>query len=230
MPAIAELSSRDRILRLEQQVATLTRALHGIEDRLGGQITVGDDFAQADETATQSDAESDMPDELGPNAPAYLRSLFDNNLISTEGRGADSSKSATTTGPLLRRARQELQRLIPSKEDVVVIARFADTWLTTYHSLFPSRSVTHGSAELIYRRDEMMRPDVEPTTLAIWLISIAITVQQISRDVEEQLSGIKSPTQYCKTVSETVAHTILRHDSLLGTIDGIETALHFLRL
>ncbi|KEF52056.1 uncharacterized protein A1O9_12046 [Exophiala aquamarina CBS 119918] len=193
-------------------------------------MTLRDDFTQADETVTQSDAESDMPDELGPNAPAYLRSLFDNNLISSEGRGVDTLKLTATTGPLIRKAREELQRLIPPKGDVVVIARFADAWLTTYHSLFPSRAVTQGSAELIDRHDEMMRHDVEPTTLAIWLISIAITVQQVSRDVEDQLSGIKNPTQYCKTVSEAVSHTILRHDSILGTIEGIETGLHFLRL
>ena len=230
MPALVELSSRDRILRLEQQVATLTRALYGIEERLGGQTTLQDDFTQADETLTQSDAESDIPDELGPNAPAYLRSLFDNNLISTESRDAIPSKSATANALLLRKAREELRRLIPSKEDVVVIARFADRWLTTYHSLFPSRSVTQGSAELVYRHDEMMSPAVEPTKLAIWLISIAITVQQVSRDVEGQLNFIKNPTHYCKSVAETIAHTILRHDSILATMDGIETGLHFLRL
>lgn len=76
----------------------------------------------------------------------------------------------------------------------------------------------------------MTSKDVEPTTLAIWLISIAITAQQVSRDAEDQLSGIKNPAQYCKAVSDAVNHAILMHDSLLGTLDGIETALHFLRL
>jgi hypothetical protein len=113
---------------------------------------------------------------------------------------------------------------------VTLIAKFADTWLTLYRSLFPTRSVTQGGHELIYRHDEMTASDVEPTALAVWLISIAITVQQVPQDVADQLSGIKSPAQYCKAVSDTVNHAVLMHDSLLGTLDGIETALHSLRL
>jgi hypothetical protein len=178
----------------------------------------------------ESDVESDSPDELGANAPAYLRSLFDNNIISSEEHNGDAQKSATSSQLLLRKAREELQRLIPPQKDVAVIAKYADTWLALYHVLFPTRFVAHGGRELVYRYSEMTGPDIEPRLLGIWLITIAITAQQVSREVEEQLIGMKSLKQYSKAVCECVATSVMIHDSLLGTMEGVEMALHYLRL
>lgn len=209
----------------------LTKALRGIQERLGDEAVSSTEFVQADTIGTQeSDVESDSPDELGANAPAYLRSLFDNNIISSEGHTADTTRSATSSQLLLRKAREELQRLIPPKNDVAVIAKYADIWLSLYHVLFPTRFVAHGGHELVDVYDEIASADAEPTLVATWLISIAITAQQVSREVENQLSGLKSLKQYSKAVSECVANNIMAHDSLLGTLEGVEMALHYLRL
>lgn len=232
-PDVVRLTSRERISHLEQQVGALTKALRGIQERLGEETTFPNDFVQADTTTAtleESDLESETPDELGPNAPAYLRSLFDNNIISSEDHKGAASKSSLSFQPLIRKAREELRRLIPPKEDVAVISRYASAWLSLYHALFPTRFVAHGGHELVSQHEEMTAADVEPTVLAIWLISIAITAQQVSRDVEDQLTGIKSLRQYPKMVAEAVANNIMEHDSLLGTLEGVEMALHYFRL
>lgn len=221
------VTSQERILHLERQVATLTKTVQDIQRQMGSQIIID---SSDPGIASDSDTQSEIADTLSSNPPKHLQSLFDNDLISSENREIRERREPLTP-TTLSRSRSILQELIPLKEDMSIIATFAPQWLFFLNSLFPLMTIIPSDHEMLSQYEMMKRPGVNLLSLALWLLSTAITVHQMPHHSGKcQLRGITHARDFSKAVADAVEATILRHDRVLETLEGIEIAMHYARL
>lgn len=184
-----------------------------------------------------SDSESESLELSPTNQPAHLRQLFDNDLLNSREQGSSSRRHGDSTGfhpaakgPLIE-ARRQLQRLIPTREDVATISGFSAPWLNIYVALFPRVRTLTNPEETVARYEEMCAPDANPMFIANVLISMALTVRQIPvEDVRPLVPSIGDPSRFIGNVSEAVDRTIVSNDVLAATMVGIQTSLFFTRL
>ncbi|KAN0115497.1 putative Zn(II)2Cys6 transcription factor [Hyaloscypha variabilis] len=235
-----KLPSRQRISQLELQVASLSKAVHGIEFKLGHQPS---DILKprADQTPESQLASDDSDDDLSVSdalatEPSHLRSLFQNDWLSVDVHPHDEQlqdRKAKATGHILAEAKQALQKLIPSKEYVLDIPNSAFKWLVFLDTLFPHKLAAKSQHDILESYDDMRRPDVDALSLALWLLAIAITAQQVPHEngsPSTQFRKYKRWVEFSHEVSDTVERSVLSHDRLVGTIQGLAVALHYFRL
>lgn len=221
-------------------MASLTKAVHGIESRLGYQPTQPSESfpppPESNHETDESDEESTISDVLGTEHPAQLRSLFHNDWLSIDpSQNSEHPEDRKVKGStyLLDMARQVLQKLIPAKEDLASLATSSSSWLDLLHTLLPQPSAARSERELSESYDDMLKPDVDTISLASWLLTIAITVQQIPgeyRSPTAQPGNIHKLSSFARAVSEAVESTILHHERLLCNPQGLGMGIHFCRL
>ncbi|KAE8369264.1 hypothetical protein BDV27DRAFT_153144 [Aspergillus caelatus] len=179
----SRLSSRLRIAQLESQVAQLTGVVNNIELKLGykpSQIPSGknDQFSGPDDSEGESSG-SDIP---MAEKPSHLQSLFQNDWLS-----ADPCQHENQAEQRLDRifaqlsidVRPKLQNMIPPKDEVADIAGSAYDWLTVLHALFPQPLMLESPQELLNGYESMCSPNIDVIILASWLLTLALTAQQI---------------------------------------------------
>lgn len=178
-----------------------------------------------------TDSESESLEFSPTNKPAHLRQLFDNDLLNSRESGHSACRHDDRDSTLLAEARLQLQKLIPSREDVVTITEFSVPWMGIYIALFPRVRTLTNPEETITRYDEICAPNANPMFVANVLISLALTIRQIpDDDVKPLLPGIPNPSRFIEEVSDSVDRFIVGNDDLAATLDGIETSLFFSRL
>jgi hypothetical protein len=190
----------------------------------------------AEDSLDNADSELDGFELSASHQPSHLRQLFDNGLLGSqaadavwEDSGHRSARPATEM--YLTIARRQLQRLLPSREDVSAIAGFTFPWMSIYVAMFPRIRMQTTAEEMIGQYDDLRSPDANPMSLANLLISLALTIRQIpANDVRSLSLGLRSVPRFVEEVSETVDRTIASNDMLAATMDGIETSLLFTRL
>jgi hypothetical protein len=229
-------TSRARIGHLERNVSSLWNAVQNLQSRLGyGSSEVAfrpppQSHVEDDSHIASSDEESvsDQSDLSPPNPPTHLMQLFNNDLLGSWGYGpADLSKHS----PSLHKAHAslELRRLIPPREDMVVIAQHATSWLKIYNELFPVIEDTGDG--LLPKYEKIQDPNTDTVTIAAFVLTVALTVQQAPDDTSgSAVKSISDAAAYIKEVSDTVDRLVVRNDVLAATLDGIEVALVSLRL
>ncbi|RMZ44172.1 C6 finger domain protein [Aspergillus flavus] len=186
----SRLPSRLRIAQLESQVAQLTAVVNNIELKLGykpSQIPSGkdDQFSGPDDSEGESSG-SDIP---MAEKPSHLQSLFQNDWLS-----ADPCQHERQTEQRIDKifaqlsidVRPKLQNMIPPKDEVADIAGSAYDWLTVLHALFPQPLMLNSPQELLKSFESMCRPNVDVIMLASWLLTLALTAQQIHPGREGQ--------------------------------------------
>ncbi|KAL4994218.1 hypothetical protein BDV10DRAFT_189223 [Aspergillus recurvatus] len=230
------LPSRYRIAQLESQVSRLTKAVSNIEVKLGGNPSI-----QLDETAThipgsdESDAES-TPSEILIAEPSHLRSLFQNDWLTVDTNRRNEQlqeRRVKASAHLAERVRPELQKLIPTKEQTAEMLVCTYDWMQMVHTMLPQPSVPNSSQEILGHYDEMCRPDVDIIALASWLLTLAITAQQIPQEGESPdtpSKGSQRRIDFARAVSDAVESLIMAHDRLIGTFQGLGMCIHFIRL
>lgn len=186
------------------------------------------------------DTTDSMSEDLGvspANQPTHLRQLFDNELLDSRSPqdapwgSRDHSGHPNSMKHHLNEARRQLQKLIPSREDVASITSFSYPWMSIYFALFPRVHMVASGEELLYQYDELCQPDANPMSIANLLISLSLSVRQITtEDARPLASGVSKMPHFIKEVSETVDRMIVGNDVLAGTLEGIETSLLFVRL
>ncbi|KIX07248.1 uncharacterized protein Z518_01901 [Rhinocladiella mackenziei CBS 650.93] len=235
------LPSRHRISQLESQVASLSKAIRDIQSKLGYQATdvLGPTVAQPESipgTDDSDDDDSTVSGVLATEQPSQLRSLFQNDLLCVEPRQQNEplrDRKAKASARLLDTARQALQKLILPKDEVSDLVRSATTWLDLAHALLPRPFAVKSQQELLDAYDNIIKPDVDVISLASWLLDVAVTAQQVPQDHHSPVTRLKrfqSTSVFTQAVSDTVEKTILNHDRLISTVQGLGTAVHFLRL
>lgn len=117
-----KLSSRDRINRLEAQIASLTASV-GDNDhptrRRSSATHHEEDFSEIESSGEDEEEEARFPTQ-GPAAtpPHHLKFLFDNALIDPTERSEEAGiylSNAKVSKRYLDHARAKLQRLMPSR-------------------------------------------------------------------------------------------------------------------
>lgn len=224
---------------MELQVANLSRAVHGIESRLGHQLfdSTSPTTDQTPDSELYSDeSDNDSISDTLASEPSHLRSLFQNEWLSADVHPHDEhsqERKAKATGHILVVAKQALRKLIPSKASVSEIPESAFKWLIFLDSLFPDKLAGRSRSEILESYDDMRKEDVDPVSLALWLLAVAITAQQVpdaDRTPSTDGKDYKGWVEFSQELSETIERCILSHDRLVGTVQGLGIALHYFRL
>lgn len=233
-------SSRQRISKLELKVASLERFIRDIETKIGSitpQVSEPTSLAAASSPENYKlDDTSSISDVLATEPPSHMRSLFQNDWLSVDtGHAIDSlhERKAKASTNLLDTAREALQKLIPSKREVSQIARSTSSWLDLLHTLLPQPFAVESQQEILKCYDEMCNPDTDVISLATWLITIAITVQEIPQESDSpsnQPNGCQRYSRFPRLVSEIIEKALITYDKLIYTVKGLGMAMHFVRL
>lgn len=231
------LSSRHRIAQLESQVSQLTRIVNGIESKLGAkpsQLLTPDEDENSGHD--DSDGESSASEVLVAEQGSHMRSLFQNDWLSVDTNRHEEQlqeRRGKVLAHLLDMARPRLQKMIPSKDEVCDISRVTYDWLATMHFMLPQPFALRSQSEVLDLYDSMCRPDVDVFSLASWLLTVAITAQQIPQgpmDPEDRFRRHQARVELSQDITSTVESAILSHDRLLGTAQGLGLAIHYIRL
>lgn len=231
------LPSRLRIAELEAQVSYLTQVVSGIEVKLGEKPSTrtGSTLAH-DHEANDSETEDSVSDIVVAEEPSHLRSLFQNDWLSADVYRHDEQQRGRwekASAHLLDAARPQLQKLFPSKEEARDIILHTHDWTSMLHLMLPQPFTAKSQQEMMENYDVVSQPDASIIRMTTWLLEVAITALQIPQGSElsgHEFKGIQKRLAYSRAVSETVEKTILAHDRLLGTLEGLGIALHFVRL
>ncbi|KAL4933025.1 major facilitator superfamily domain-containing protein [Aspergillus undulatus] len=233
------LPSRLRIAQLESQVSRLTKVVSNIEVKLGGNPSIQtqtDPIAAHSPGSDDSDAESTPSEILIAEEPSHLRSLFQNDWLSVDTQRHYEQlqeRRVKASAHLLERIRPVLQKLIPSKDETASMLVCTYDWLSMIHLILPQPSMPISNQEMLERYDEMHRPDVDVLSLTLWLLTLAITAQQVSQGAltpEAQSSSSRRRVDFAHVVSDTVENLVLAHDRLTGTLQGLGMCIQFIRL
>jgi hypothetical protein len=215
----------------------LTKAVNNIEVKLGGNPSI-----QLDQTAThtpgseESDAESTASEILIAEEPSHLRSLFQNDWLTVDTNRRDEQlqeRRVKASAHLAEQVRPALQKLIPTKEQTAEMLVCTYDWLQMVHTMLPQPSVPSSKQQILDRYEEMCRPDVDVIALASWLLTLAITAQQVPQGGESPDSpskGYHRRINFARIVSDAIESLILAHDRLVGTFQGLGMCIHFIRL
>ena len=240
------LTSRARIEHLEGEVNSLWTAVRDVTAKLGSASAEAASLLQPPPPTKDDGNPRGKPDpgdsddneasdstmsELSPtHPPTHLLQLFDNNLLDTNEDGsATSSRQASS----LRRANRNnaLSKLMPSREDILIITASASSWMPLYNALFPAVNFIKNSDEILLQYDKLQHPNADSTAMAAVLLSVAITVQQAPNDTSRFTSEcMKDALSFIRNVSTTVERTVVADDALAGSLDGIEITMLFLRV
>lgn len=236
-------SSRHRIFQLELQVSNLIKAVHGLESKRGyptasqtpdpGTVRHHRQSPEIDGSDSDNTSVSDI---LVSDRPSHIHTLFQNNWLSLDSdqknkQIQDHCRVKASTH-LLDDARQALQKLLSSKDDVSATTSSATEWLNILHSIFPHPLIASSGQDILERYEDVRHLDVDNISLALWLLTFAITAQQAPQESE---TGAGSPiwerlVELARTISETVESTILSHDRLIGTLQGLVLSTLWIRV
>ncbi|GIZ46292.1 hypothetical protein CKM354_000942200 [Cercospora kikuchii] len=230
-----KVSSKDRIARLEAQLANITATVQSRSQTSPGRAT----SAASETTGPVFDEhESDTDERLmqvGSQPPEHLRILFDNALIGPDERGPDFGSRSRERPPCstryLDQARAKLQTLVPARDDVIAVSSYAVPWMSLYFELFPATSATPNRDEMVNQHEHMLKPDADPVKIASFLLSFAMTARQIPADEHATvLPGIKNIDSYVKSVMAVVEAVIVSHTGIASTVEGMSATILYLRL
>ena len=192
--------------------------------------TTRSDGAQIRQPSGDSDSESSDTSPMNP--PAHLQQLFDNEFLDSHGNDTISSDigSDKVSAAQVARARSRLQALMPPKEDVQAIFAPAAKWISLYTALFPVINMFTNAGEMLARYEALQEPDANPVSIASLLISVAITVVQKPPETACRLTAINDTALFVRRVTAAVEEVLVSNDNLIGTVEGIETTLLYIRL
>jgi hypothetical protein len=212
--------------------------VRAIESKLGYQSTSISATTPGPSTLSLGTDDSDEDDDsnsdvLETNPPSHIRSLFQNDWLSVNTRHKGEQvqdRKSRALSHLQDISRQALQELIPSKEEVATCAKSASSWIGLLHALLPQPFAAKSQQEILDKYDEMHGPDVDPTVLASWLLTIALTTQQIPLGSSSPSTKYISTSKFSRALSEAIESTIISHDKLICTVQCLAMGLHYFRL
>ena len=229
-------TTRDRVARLENHVAELVTVVRQLERHIDNRPST-DTGPRPAFRADDSGYELRVSDNCIPARPSYMNALFNNDHISSADTATESvdspSSSVSLLSPVSDRARTLLVRLIPSRQDVAVIATWSSGLLAFLNDILPIASVSRSGEEMVAQYDEVQQLTVDPAVLASWLITIALTVEHIPKTqaaLELSQAWSKISSDYSRTVAEAVEAAIVTPDQMATSPSGVDTILLLTRL
>ncbi|KAG9636167.1 hypothetical protein KCU86_g2156, partial [Aureobasidium melanogenum] len=122
-----------------------------------------------------------------------------------------------------------LLNLLPSREDMAIIAANSSDWLSWYKVLFSLNIAMGAGPVMLENYDRVTQSATHPVPIAILLLAVTLTVQQ-APDATSMLRSIPDSATFIKDVSNLVEKVVVSNDDLIADIDGIRCALLFIRL
>lgn len=227
-PEAAKLTSRARIDALEKQVSDLWQAIN--QDPpvpVGPQHRVA---ALARSTTLDGPQSPDSSNASSPaNPPAHLLHLFDNDVLDSNGHETTTPSTRLSTSATLSKESASLLALLPSREDMVIIAANSSDWLSWYKVIFSLNLAMGAGPVMLENYDRVKRFEMQPVPIATLLLAVTLTVQQ-AQDSTNMLRSIPDPTAFIKEVSNLVEKVVVSNDDLIADLEGIRSALLFIRL
>lgn len=228
------MTARDRLSHLEREMASLSALLRDKQNASPGSDQAGPGQINAAHTLdNEEDDEQDQADIADASTPSHLRLLFNDFAVGFHDYAGVESNA--NIGELHKRSmsvgRAKLGPLLPSREEVMRFAGFTSDWMTLYHTLFPAFFAFRTGEQLTINYDRMNDQGVHPVVLAMYLLSVAITAQQVpSESVPATLYRGRGVASFVDAVCRTVEQVVVKSDALLSTLEGLETAMLFVRL
>lgn len=195
-----------------------------------------EDGSEDENEDDEDDETSNISEVVIEGRPSYMDPLFQNEWISTDlqkNTDARREKHAQVTTQLLDTARRALQLIIPPKEDLMTATNQESAWFAIMQEIFPLMSSINSQSDLLSQYDQMKDPNVPVMKLAAWIQTIALISSHMSQDESSPSSFLRNfrrRNSFPQSVINVIETHILSHDSLLGTVDGLEVALLFTRL
>lgn len=228
---------REAVFAIQRQLGAVHRECGTVRHltSLGGQQNDSELNGNPDEYEDDSDDASSRSSEIIlQDRPSHMDPLFQNELITTDARRTAQMQhiqQGHTMTQRLESARRALQPLIPTQEQLTLLSSHVSSWLTLLQELSPITSLSASKEGIISSYPSMKEPDVDPLKLACWLLALAITAQQLNPEIiSPETPGKKLRTAFPQAVQRVVENYIISHDSLCGTLAGLETYFMFLRL
>lgn len=129
----------------------------------------------------------------------------------------------------MSRESASLLALLPSREDMVIIAANSASWLSWYKVLFSLNLAMGAGPMMLENYDRVKRSDTRPVPIATLLLAVTLTVQQ-AQEATGMLRSIPDPTAFIKNVSTLVEKVVVSNDDLIADLEGVRAALLFIRL
>ena len=177
-----------------------------------------------------SDDTSDLPEGL----LTHIRSLFAAVFVEAEGsilRTANPLPPSSCDQSAEREAlRTELIRLIPCNNDIEVVLIYALDWWELVDAGVPSVSI--GSKEDLRAILERLRkPDSDPALIALWLVTAAVTYQQIPPDIDRSVFPDSAVLRaFPENIMLRIEAVLATHQDIAATVWGIECSLILVKL
>jgi len=185
-----------------------------------------------DNDDTSSKASEVLIDDHG----SHMNTLFQNEWISTDttrNNQLQHDRQKKTTTQLLDKARDALQPLVPDEEEVATLSNHLTGLLSMLQELSPTTSLASSPEAMIACYPLMKAPEIDTFKLACWLMALAIASQQVRKEAytPQNIPWVqRERLTFAEAVKRTVERHIMSHDSILGTVSGLETAMMFMRL
>lgn len=219
------LTSRARIRDLENSVDVLWNTVRRLEAKIGDAPT-----EVPPGPSMESFLREDSPEPSPNDPPAHLLTLFDNDLLDPHDEASITPPKSTLNYHNALKS-SALWALMPSRQDLLLIAADASKWMTLFNSLFPNTGVSKDGSEMISAYDWLQQLNPDPVAVASVLLSIAITVKQAPQNPTlNTTSGVKGKTLFVTEVSDVVERTVISDDDMLASLEGIACGLLFVRL
>jgi hypothetical protein len=226
----------DRVTRLEQHLSGLKKHIQELEKRLGSETPSRSSQPQTSPAKSHEPEESENgsleQEDLIATQPTYLLGLFNNAFISSDKSTSEDTQRSPIPH-LSTVARNLLQPLIPDKEDIITVSSRASGLLKLLHELFPITFMVKTGDELLAQYDIVREPTVDPVSLALWLLSVALTIEHIPKTPLEPESSEKwlvDAARYPKAVMDAVETSVVACDQMVCTVSGIELMMLLVRL
>ncbi|KAH0334605.1 hypothetical protein KCU74_g2866, partial [Aureobasidium melanogenum] len=172
------------------------------------------------------------PDSSNPSSPAnpptHLLRLLDNDLLDSNGHETTTPSARLSTSTMSKES-AALLKLLPSREDMVIIAANSSDWLSWYKVLFSLNIAMGAGPVMLENYDKVTQSATHPVPIAILLLAVTLTVQQ-APDATSMLQSIPDSATFIKDVSNLVEKVVVSNDDLIADLEGIRCALLFIRL
>nr|POE48976.1 putative oxidoreductase ordl [Quercus suber] len=229
----ARTTAHERLSYLEQKLVTLTSIVQDKHKPEAPGLMSPDVFKDANDAFVDVATEFDQTGPEDSGSPSHLRMLFDNFIGEHKENGSparDGNPNQALEG-MKKIARVRLQPLLPTHEDIVQISDHASRWMNLYCALFPVVSAIRTGDQMIRNHDRVRHAHTEPVELAIYLLSVAITAQQVPQNkLPSSFGDTQNLSKFVNTVCQEVESTIISSSALVGTTNGVEAALLQVRL
>ncbi|KAK6002993.1 hypothetical protein QM012_000838 [Aureobasidium pullulans] len=222
-----KLTSRARIDALEKSVSDLWDAIGQAPPVVPGQRLRSHSRPSISHFDHHQSPDSSNPSSPA-NPPTHLLRLLDNDLLDSNGHESNTPSTRVPTSTMSKES-AALQELLPSREDMVVIAANSSDWLSWYKVLFSLNLAMGAGSVMLENYDRVKQSVTHPVPIATLLLAVTLTVQQ-APDATSMLRSIPDSTTFIKDVSNLVEKVVVSNDDLLTDLDGIRCALLYIRL